>query len=91
MTVIFIIIFGAVVGLIAFKVRGSGFGLWWDIYLGVAGSAFASSIMMLGYLVNVVPRQSVIGINFYSSIIGITGAIALIYAVWFYRHLRVVL
>jgi len=85
MSVEIVIFYGALVGLIAFKVRGSGFGLWWDIYLGVAGSAFASLMMISGYFLNVFAARDVMGMNLYSITVDITGALALIYAARFYH------
>lgn len=85
MSVGIVIIIGAMVGFMASKVRGSGFGLWWDVYLGVAGSTLASSIMIYGYFMNILPKQNVIGMNLYSIAIDITGAVVLIYIAWFYN------
>jgi uncharacterized membrane protein YeaQ/YmgE (transglycosylase-associated protein family) len=85
MSVGFIIIYGAAVGFIASKVRGSGFGLWWDVYLGVAGSAFASCLMISGYFLNVFANREIAGMNLYSIMVGVTGALALIYAARLYH------
>jgi len=85
MSVGFIIFYGAAVGFIASKVRGSGFGLWWDIYLGVAGSIFASLLMICGYFMNVFAGREVMGINLYCITVTVTGALALIYAARFYH------
>jgi len=85
MSVEIVIICGVLVGFIASKVRGSGFGLWWDIYLGVAGSAFASCLMISGYFLNIFANRDVVGINLYSIMVSITGALALIYAARFYH------
>lgn len=85
MSVEIVIICGALIGFIASKVRGSGFGLWWDVYLGIAGAAFASCIMISGYFMNVFPMRDVMGMNLYSIGIDITGALALIYAARFYH------
>lgn len=86
MSVGLVIIFGAMVGFIASKVRGSGFGLWWDVYLGIAGSIIASFIMTAAYLLNNIGKADVIGLNWYSMSIGTIGAVTVIYGAWLYNR-----
>ncbi len=88
MSFILVIIIGAVVGFIVSKIRGSGFGLWKSIVLGIAGSAFASSIMFFGYVMNYFPWRNIVGINFFSISVDITGALIFMYLVWTYNRAR---
>lgn len=81
-----VVVFGAVVGLICFSIKGSGFGLWWDMILGIAGSIMASFVMTAAYLVNNFGKANVIGLNWYSMTIGAVGALAMIYGVWLYNR-----
>jgi uncharacterized membrane protein YeaQ/YmgE (transglycosylase-associated protein family) len=80
-----VIIIGAVVGFVASKIRGSGFGLLWDVYLGIAGAIFASLTMIYAYFMNIMSKPFVLGMNSYSIAIGIAGALALIYIAWLYN------
>lgn len=74
------------VGFITSKVRGSGFGMGWDIYLGIAGSTFASLIMIYAYFMNMLPMRDVLGMNLFSIAVDIAGALALIYSAWFLKR-----
>lgn len=88
MSLILVIIIGATVGFIVSKIRVSGFGQWQGIIFGVAGSAFASSIMFYGYVMNYLPWRNIVGINFFSIFVDITGAVIFMYLVWTYNRAR---
>jgi uncharacterized membrane protein YeaQ/YmgE (transglycosylase-associated protein family) len=81
-----VIVFGAVAGLIAFAINGSGYGLWWDVILGIAGSIISSVIMTAAYLMNHFGKADTIGFNWYSMTVGAIGALALIYGGWLYKR-----
>lgn len=74
-----VVILGAVVGLISYAFYGSGYGLWWDILLGTAGSVMASSVMVAAYVLNLSVRADDIGFTWYNVAIEVAGACALIY------------
>lgn len=79
MGIMLIIICGAIVGYAASRMKGSGFGLWWDIYLGVAGSALASCLMIYLYFMYNFPIRIILGLNLYAALVAVTGALVLIY------------
>jgi hypothetical protein len=81
----FVVIFGAVVGLASFNAFGSGYGLGWDVILGIAGSIISSFIMTAAYILNGIGKADVIGLNWYSMVVGGVGALALIYGVRLYK------
>ena len=83
-----VVIFGAVVGLICFGIKGSGFGMWWDIMLGIAGSIIGSFIMTAAYVFNQFGKADNIGLNWYSMAVGIVGALVVIYGAWFYNRAK---
>lgn len=87
MGVLFVIIFGVAIGFIASKIKGSGFGLWWDIYLGITGAAFARCIMIIAYFMGVTINRDVIGMNLNSVIVDIVGAFTLIYTAKFFHEM----
>jgi uncharacterized membrane protein YeaQ/YmgE (transglycosylase-associated protein family) len=80
-----VLILGAVVGYACYKIYGSGYGLWTDISLGVAGYIIASAIMTTAYVWNGFNKEDVIGLNWYSMVIGVAGALAVIYGGLIYR------
>ena len=82
-----VIIFGGVVGLACFAIKGSGYGLWWDISLGASGSVFGSVIMTTTYLVSYSNKADIIGLNWYSMTIGAIGALMAIYIGWSYNKI----
>jgi uncharacterized membrane protein YeaQ/YmgE (transglycosylase-associated protein family) len=86
MIVLLVIVFGAVVGIVSFAIYGSGYGLWWDVILGIAGSVISSSIMTGAYLMNHFGRADDIGFNWYSMTIGAIGALVMIYGSWLYKR-----
>lgn len=88
MDILPVITYGVVIGFIASEVRGSGFGLWWDIYLGVAGATFASLIMVYGYFFNFFPTRDVVGLNLHSVGVDIIGALGLIYIEQLYNKIN---
>ncbi len=47
-----VLIFGAVVGLVCFTIYGSGYGLWWDMLLGIGGYVISSCVITGAYLMN---------------------------------------
>ncbi|GEM_PF-1629489 len=75
-----VIIFGAIIGFACYSIYGSGFGLWWDIALGIAGSTIASAVISTLYMLNNFGRPDVIGLNWYSMTVGAIGALLVIYA-----------
>lgn len=87
MSILIVIIVGAVIGLLASKVKGSGFGMTWDVYLGITGAMFVSAIMVFAYYTNFSPKPNVIGANFYSIIVDITGAAFFILTATFFHKL----
>ena len=86
MSVGLVIIFGAIVGLICFGIKGSGFGLRWDIMFGIAGSIIASFIMTAAFVLNRFGKADDIGINWYSMTVGTIGALVIIYGAWLYHR-----
>ena len=86
MTVTLVILFGAVVGLICHSIKGSGYSLWWDIMLGIAGYTMSSVAVTFFYLLYHFGRIDVIGINWYSLTIGSIGALTLIYGTLIYNR-----
>jgi len=87
MNVGFLIIIGITIGFIASKIRGPGVGLWWGIYLGVAGSAFIGCVTVFAYFVNVLPRQDAMGVNLFSIAANTAGATVFIGASRFYKKI----
>jgi uncharacterized membrane protein YeaQ/YmgE (transglycosylase-associated protein family) len=90
MIILLVLVFGAVVGFIAFAVKGSGYGLWWDIMLGIVGSIIASFVMTTAYILNRFGRADVIGFNWYSMVIGTIGALTVIYGAWLYNRANLI-
>ncbi len=88
MIISLIIIFGTAGGFIAHYFLGSKFGLWRNICLGVAGATFASVVVTLSYMTNLISKRDIIGINSYSIAIEIIGAIIFIYGGWFYKTIN---
>lgn len=86
-----VIIFGAIVGIICFSIKGAGYGLWWDIILGIAGSVISSCVMTGAYLMNHFGRADTIGLNWYSMTVGTVGAIMTIYLAWMYKRANAIL
>lgn len=80
MGIIVWIIFGAIVGFIASHIMGSGDGLVWDIIIGIVGA------MLGGFIMNAFGRSGVTGFNFYSFIVAILGALALLWIVRAFRR-----
>lgn len=81
-----VIILGAVVGYASYKVYGSGYGLWGDVSLGVAGYIIASTLMTTAYVWNAFNKEDVIGLNWYSMVIGVAGALSVIYGGLIFRR-----
>lgn len=81
-----VILFGAVVGFICFSIKDSGFGMWWDIILGIAGSIISSVLMTASYMLNGFGRADTVGFNWYSLSVGVIGALVMIYGAWVYKR-----
>jgi len=86
MSILLVIIFGAVVGLLAYNLKGSGFGLVWDMLLGITGYIITTFVMTGAYLMNGFGRANIIGLNWYSMCVGVTGSLMMIYGVWLYNR-----
>jgi uncharacterized membrane protein YeaQ/YmgE (transglycosylase-associated protein family) len=73
MGILFLIIFGALVGFIASHLMGQGSGLMWDIILGIVGSVVG------GFIMNAFGHSGITGFNLYSIVVGVVGAVIVIY------------
>lgn len=75
MNILLLLIFGALVGWIASLVMGTSQrqGLIMDIILGIVGSIVG------GWLMSLFGEQGVTGFDLYSLVVGVIGAIILIY------------
>lgn len=85
MIILLIILYGAIAGFMASKYYATGFGKWWDIYTGATGAVMASSVLLFGYFADVLPKRGVIGLNFYTIVVGFSGAIVLLLLSRFYN------
>src|SRR5436305_861059 len=86
-----VVVFGAVVGLACYYIEGSGYGLGWDISLGVAGSILASCLMTVLYLLGYFAKADTIGLNWYSLAVGSVGACASVYVGLLFKKISVTL
>jgi uncharacterized membrane protein YeaQ/YmgE (transglycosylase-associated protein family) len=73
MGILSLIVFGAIVGILASWIAGGGYGLLWDIVLGIVGS------LVGGFIMNLFGKAGVTGFNLYSFIVGVVGAIIVIF------------
>ncbi len=75
MNILLLLIFGALVGWIASLVMGSNQrqGLVMDIILGIVGSIVG------GWVMSLFGQQGVTGFDLYSLVVGVIGAVILIY------------
>lgn len=80
MGIIFLIVFGAIVGILASWITGGGYGLLWDIVLGIIGS------LVGGWIMNLFGKAGITGFNLYSFIVGVLGAIIVIAIARAFRH-----
>jgi uncharacterized membrane protein YeaQ/YmgE (transglycosylase-associated protein family) len=80
------VIFGAVVGMTCFFVKGSGYGMRRDVVLGIVGYVLSNSVISASYLMNGFGRPNVIGLNWYSLSIGTAGAVAMVYGMALYKQ-----
>ena len=80
-----VVVLGAIVGLMCFVVKGSGYGLPSDVILGISGSIIGSFIMTAAYTLNYLGKANIIGLNWYSITIGTIGALVMIYSAWLYK------
>ena len=72
MDLLLTLIFGALTGIIASRLMGTGHSLMMDTLLGIVG-AFAGSLIM-----NMFGQTGVTGFNFYSFIVAVLGAVIVI-------------
>lgn len=72
MSILIWIIFGALVGLVASMIMGSGGGLVWDIVVGIVGAVLG------GWIMSLVGNSGVTGFNLYSFLVALLGAVVLI-------------
>ncbi len=72
MSILIWIIFGALVGWIASMIMGSGGGLVWDVVVGIIGAVLG------GWLMSLIGESGVSGLNFYSFLVALLGAVVLI-------------
>jgi uncharacterized membrane protein YeaQ/YmgE (transglycosylase-associated protein family) len=82
---IFVLIIGALTGYAAFRQKGSSFGMWWNLYLGIAGATFATIATVYLYYTHSYIKQFSIGFNFYSIAIDIIGSLLFLSAARFYH------
>jgi uncharacterized membrane protein YeaQ/YmgE (transglycosylase-associated protein family) len=83
MGILALIVFGAIVGILATWIAGGGYGLLWDIVLGIVGS------LVGGWIMNLFGKSGVTGFNLYSIIVGVVGAIIVIAIVRAFHHRKV--
>ena len=81
------IIVGLLFGLVVYNLKGlsSGFGLWWDMFLGAVGFTVANSVLTMGYVLSIFSKKDVIHTNLESLVVGIAGAIVSLYLSRFYN------
>jgi len=72
MSILIWVIFGALVGLAASMIMGSGGGLVWDIVVGIVGAVLG------GWIMSLVGNSGVTGFNLYSFLVALLGAVVLI-------------
>jgi uncharacterized membrane protein YeaQ/YmgE (transglycosylase-associated protein family) len=75
MSLLVLLIFGAIVGWIASIIMGSNHrqGLLMDIILGIVGAGVG------GWLMNLFGQPGVTGFDLYSLVVGVIGAVVLVY------------
>lgn len=72
MDLLLTLIFGALTGIIASRLMGTGHSLLMDMFLGIVG-AFVGSLIM-----NMFGQTGVSGFNFYSFFVSVLGAVIVI-------------
>jgi len=72
MGIILWIVFGAIVGVVASMLMGSGDGLVMDIIIGIVGAVLG------GWLMSFFGKSGVTGFNLYSFLVALLGAVILI-------------
>ena len=87
MVVILVIIVGALLGFISFKVYGLGYSLGSYIVLGIVGSVAGSVITTVSYVLNQFNKENAIGLNWFSLTVAAIGAISLICASLLFKKL----
>ena len=75
MGILLYIVFGAIVGYIASLIMKTSTGILWDIIIGIIGSIIGS------YLMSSLGHTGITGFNLYSFLVGIAGAIVLLFIV----------
>lgn len=73
MNILLWIVFGAIAGWIASAIMGSGGGAVADVVLGIIGAVVG------GFVMNILGAPGVSGLNLYSLVVAIIGAVILIY------------
>lgn len=79
MSLLYVILIGALVGFIDSSTKATRLGLWWTVYIGVTGSVIAHCIMIYGYFFSYIPFRVLLGVNFFSFGVSVTGAFVCIY------------
>jgi len=80
MDILLTLIFGAIVGVLASMIMGTGTSLITEVILGIVGAFIGSTIM------NMFGQTGVTGFNFYSMFVSVLGAVVVIALVrMFYR------
>jgi uncharacterized membrane protein YeaQ/YmgE (transglycosylase-associated protein family) len=79
MNILLLIVFGAIVGVLASWIMGTGHGILWDIVLGIIGSFVG------GFIMSLFGSTGVTGFNLYSILVGVLGAVIVI---WIGRMFR---
>jgi uncharacterized membrane protein YeaQ/YmgE (transglycosylase-associated protein family) len=79
MNILLLIVFGAIVGVLASWIMGTGHGILWDIVLGIIGSFVG------GFIMSLFGGSGITGFNLYSILVGVLGAIIVI---WIGRMFR---
>ena len=82
MDLLLTLVFGALTGIIASRLMGTGHSLFMDILLGVVG-AFVGSLIM-----NMFGQTGVTGFNFYSFVVSVLGAVIVIALSRMFSHNR---
>jgi uncharacterized membrane protein YeaQ/YmgE (transglycosylase-associated protein family) len=82
MDLLLTLVFGALTGIIASRLMGTGHSLLMDVFLGIIG-AFVGSLIM-----NMFGQTGVTGFNFYSFVVSILGAAIVITLSRMFNHNR---
>ena len=88
MSLIFVLIIGGTIGLIAANFSKTGFSPGRTAGLGAIGAALASSFMSYAYVMNYFPWRNIVGVTTLSISVDIVGAIISIYGVKTYKQIK---